>query len=184
MNFIEKATQLLIDYSTKNLTDKAGCHSYEYYYPKILSQFENTNNFNMMEIGIYKGGSVATWAELFPKGRIYGVDRDINRLEMDLDTYGNITLLKGSQNDANTFKTIKDIKFNVIIDDCSHQVNDQISSFNILKNNISPGGIYIIEDIYPHNIYPHDFKKLFDVVDLTHIKGRGDDVLFVYKNNI
>jgi len=48
-------------------------------------------------------------------------------------------------------------------------------------------GVYVIEDVYPEHIrnnkYPAAFLSNFEHVDLSDIKGRGDDRLFVFKRN-
>ncbi len=38
-----------------------------------LNHLQNTA-FTMLEIGVYRGGSLATWKELFPKAKIYALD--------------------------------------------------------------------------------------------------------------
>jgi hypothetical protein len=72
----------------------------------------------------------------------------------------------------------------VIIDDGSHLINDQIISFNILKNRMKPNGIYIIEDVNNLDSTIDTYKNLhnnIEIIDNRHIKNRIDDVLVVYK---
>ena len=88
-----------------------------------------------------------------------------------------------SQSDSAVSSLFKGIDFDLIIDDASHIASDQIATFQMLKSRLANGGKYIIEDIYPENIYPQDFMKNFRVVDICHIKNRGDDRCFIYENN-
>ena len=74
--------------------------------------------------------------------------------------------------------------FDVIIDDGSHLIDHQIKSFNILKEKMKPGGIYIIEDVNNFDDTVNTYKKLhsnIEIIDNRHIKNRFDDVLIVYK---
>ena len=176
--FKDKIVLLLKDYSQKELTDKALYHSYETVYPDVLCKFRD-KEFKMLEIGVSRGGSLAIWAQLFPKATIYGVDWDYSTLTTDLSIYPNVRLIQGSQSDPRTFDAISDV--DVVIDDASHQAKDQIASFDILKHRMNKGGLYIIEDIYESNVYPPSFTQQFDVVDLRHLKQRHDDKLFIRK---
>ena len=58
-------------------TDKTLDHKFTDFYGSKLSYLRN-ENINLLEIGIWKGESLRTWKEYFPKGNIYGVD--INNL--------------------------------------------------------------------------------------------------------
>ena len=39
------------------------------------------------------------------------------------------------------------LKFDIIIEDCSHKLIDQIYCFKYLFNNLKPGGYFIVEDL-------------------------------------
>jgi hypothetical protein len=74
--------------------------------------------------------------------------------------------------------------FDVLIDDGSHRLADQLSTFQIFKNRIKPGGIYIIEDVVELDRVKNIFLGLHnnvEIIDNRHIKDRHDDVLIVYK---
>ena len=57
-------------------------------------------------------------------------------------------------------------KFDIIIDDGSHQPAHQKTSFNTLWPNLNDGGLYIIEDFHPfYNNKKHETVSwLFDTV--------------------
>jgi hypothetical protein len=71
----------------------------------------------------------------------------------------------------------------LIIDDASHIASNSIATFNILKEKIKPGGLYIIEDVWEEQLsqYPQNFLSQFNIIDLRSYKGRGDDMLLVFK---
>ena len=72
----------------------------------------------------------------------------------------------------------------IIIDDGSHRIHDQVNSFNLLKERMNPGGIYIIEDIQCLDLEEIELEELHDnveIIDLRKVKNRYDDVLVVYR---
>jgi len=166
------------------LCDKAKYHCYDEFYPDLLEKYLNKENLTILEIGTYYGGSILLWEELFPTAKIYTIDWNFNNLKVNLDRE-NITKIKISQTDPKLKEILKDVKFDIIIDDGSHQAPDQIGTFELLSNQLNDGGVYVIEDIYPEHIankkYPAAFLSKFKDVDLSRINGRGDDRLFVYQ---
>ena len=76
-----KIYDLLLEYSDHDLTDKAGNHAFEYFYPRVLENYLLKDNFNLLEIGVSWGYSLEMWAKIFPKGQIYGVDKDHQRIK-------------------------------------------------------------------------------------------------------
>lgn len=165
------------------LCDKAKHHCYDEFYPDLLEKYLNRDNLTILEIGAYYGGSILLWEELFPTSKIYAIDWNFNNLKVDLNRE-NITKIQISQTDPKIKKILKDVKFDIIIDDGSHQAADQIGSFQLLSDQLNDDGVYVIEDIYPEHInnkkYPASFLSKFKHVDLSGINGRGDDRLFVY----
>lgn len=77
-----------------------------------------------------------------------------------------------------------EIMFDVVIDDGSHDINDQIKSFNIFRQRMKAGSIYIIEDINNIDSSKNILKELHtncQIIDNRKIKGRYDDVLVIYR---
>jgi hypothetical protein len=100
----------------------------------------------LVEIGILNGASLRMWKEYFPNATIYGVD--INP-ECEKYKEDRIEILIGDQNDDIflTFLKNKLPNIDVLLDDGSHITKHQIKTFNYLKDNITKGGTYIIEDL-------------------------------------
>lgn len=180
MSFIDNVKNVLLKNSILGHTDKASYHAYEYFYPQALEFLQGRENINILEIGTFSGGSIKCWAEIFPHGHFYGIDHDLSHFDQELRKQTNIHLHQASQTDPALYNVFPGVEFDVIIDDASHQMHDQITSFDLLSNRLRLGGKYIIEDIYPHHEYPESFKSQFQDVDLRNIKSRGDDRLFVY----
>jgi len=58
---------------------------------------------------------------------------------------------EGNQKDVKFLETIGK-KFDLIVEDGSHLVADQqITFIQLFKNNLNPGGLYVIEDVYSDN---------------------------------
>ena len=58
-----------------SLTDKISYHRYDRFYPMFLEPLRH-QEFNMLEIGVDRGGSLSLWKEYFPKANIFGADID------------------------------------------------------------------------------------------------------------
>jgi Methyltransferase domain len=107
-----------------------------------------TTAFTMLEIGVYRGGSLATWKELFPKAKIYALD--INPECAQYADRSRVKITIGSQNDPVALeewtKQVSD-PIDVIIDDGSHVMEHLKTSFMHLFPKLRPGGIYVLEDL-------------------------------------
>ena len=84
------------------------------------------------------------WREFFSKANICGIDIDKKNFRIN-----NTNILQGDQSDLNFLKSLvsKYKKFDIIIDDGSHQAKHIIASFNYLFNYLSDNGLYVIEDL-------------------------------------
>jgi hypothetical protein len=122
--------------------------------------------------------------DVLPDANYYGIDHNIQNVFPFIRNKHNLHLYQCSQTDPIIKTIFPGVIFDLVIDDASHQVVEQIESFNMLKERMAPNSKYIIEDIYPENLYPEDFMSNFTIVDLTNIKNRADDKMFVYQKYI
>lgn len=125
-------------------TDKS--LTYRQNYDKYFSHLRN-KKITLLELGVYKGGSLLMWSEYFKKGNIIGVD--INNIDLKLPK--NVHMEVGDQRDKeflhNLSEKYAEDGFDIIIDDASHYANFTEASFLICFNQLlKPGGIYVIED--------------------------------------
>lgn len=112
-------------------------------YENLFRKFKDSP-VKILELGVWLGASIYAWKEYFPeKSTIIGLDESINIKSSQFFLY------EGKQDDPEILtKIIIDFpSIDIIIDDCSHQWGPQQDSFLFLWPYISPGGIYIIEDI-------------------------------------
>ena len=125
--------------------DNSDTHSYLTVYDKIFSRLKNDKN-KILEIGVYKGDSLNLWSEYFINSEIYGVDCKISQIDVNL--HENIKVIEvPDAYSIETTKLLTDIgKFNVIIDDGSHRVEQQRYVIENYCNLLTDNGILIIED--------------------------------------
>jgi SAM-dependent methyltransferase len=115
-------------------------------YEKYFSHLRD-KDIKLLELGVFKGGSLLLWADYFEKGVIAGVD--IN--DVDVTQSERLHFFKGGQSDGPFINGIAEKLapegFDIIIDDASHYGAFTKQSFNILfEKLLKPGGIYVIED--------------------------------------
>lgn len=128
--------------------DKVTHHRYDLIYPNYLLPFKNSK-LKMLEIGLGTftadtGFSRNMWKEYLPKSTVFVMD--INH--EFTDEIG--TVIQGDQSSIKDLKKVGDIcgTLDFIIDDGSHHPEHQLKTFDYLfKQNLKPGGLYIIEDI-------------------------------------
>lgn len=161
--------------------DKGTAHTYINEYEKLLNEYRE--NSTVLEIGICQGESLKMWVEYFINSKVYGIDITDVYIK-DLIEENKYNIIIGNACSEDILKQLNNLTFDVIIDDGSHLINDQISSFNILKNIMKPNGIYIIEDVNNLDSTIDRYKELHnnvEIIDNRHIKNRVDDVLVIYK---
>jgi cephalosporin hydroxylase len=161
--------------------DKGTAHTYIDEYERLLAPYRK--NSIVLEIGLCEGESMRMWEEYFIDSKVIGVDIDSRYLIRLINEPGhNIIIADATKNDI--VDKIDEKMFDVLIDDGSHRLADQLSTFQIFKNRIKPGGIYIIEDVVELDRVKNIFLGLHnnvEIIDNRHIKDRHDDVLIVYK---
>ncbi len=102
----------------------------------------------IVEVGVYSGGSLKMWRNyLGESSTIYGVDilEDCKKFENE---YTKIFI--GDQGDESLWNMIRaeSSSIDILIDDGSHHSDDQIVTFEKAFSFLSPGGVFICEDIH------------------------------------
>jgi hypothetical protein len=130
----------------KHNSDKSWFHFFTEFYNDYFDPLKN-KSINILEIGIYQGSSLKMMKEYFPYATIYAIDINPEYVNKN---YGNrIKPYLCSQDNFSLFDTIfKDIKFDIIIDDGSHQTLHQKKSLGHMFSYLNSGGIYVCEDLH------------------------------------
>jgi tetratricopeptide (TPR) repeat protein len=129
-------------------TDKTALvQDYLRHYQRIFAAIRH-EPITLLEIGVAGGASLRTWARFFPRASIVGADIDERCRVHATDR---ITVEIGSQADPEFLAGLaRKHKADVIIDDGSHMASHMLSTFHQLIPFLSPGGYYVIEDVYLH----------------------------------
>ena len=159
-------------------TDKSSdfhdyCKKYEKYLP-----FNRSDNLNILEIGVFRGGSLNTWSDYYFNSNILGIDIDQNCKVFEKGEKIKVEI--GSQFDEKFLNYIVNQygPFDLIIDDGSHNNQHVIFSFEKLFSAINPNGVYIVEDSCTS--YWQEFGGGFRKEDssIAYFKNIIDDVNF------
>ena len=125
---------------------KINGHNYSPIYEKYFEKYKNIKNLNILEIGSLRGSGTASFYNYFDKPKIFCVD--INPFQIQVYSK-NIRVL---YTDTKSKKTLINLRsylnknFDIIIDDGSHNIRDQIITMNIFFERLKTGGLYVIED--------------------------------------
>ena len=170
----------LTSIANKYGTDKGSLnHNYTEIYPKYLP--ENPNK--MMEIGIWKGSSLRMWNEYYPNlESIYGMDFYTDKIHENfgtptpeeiqsiIDENKKFKLLFTDQSDRVQLdiaaQKIGENELDFILDDGSHNTDDQQISLSRLFKTLKSGGVYIIEDLTDKD-YPLGGWNIKDMVNYS-----------------
>ncbi len=100
----------------------------------------------VLEIGIFQGGSMWYWAELFPhpESLIVGIDLQIPQVAFPR----NVKVHVCDQNDPAALQEIASLygPFDLIVDDGCHFATETRLCFTMLYPAVKVGGCYVIED--------------------------------------
>ncbi|ETD91238.1 class I SAM-dependent methyltransferase [Rhodobacter capsulatus] len=140
-------------------------HKWHHYLPIYERYFEKFRGkpVRMLEIGTWRGGSLAMWRDYFgPEAVIFGID--INPRCKDYD--GEAAQVRiGSQADPKFLaEVIAEMGgVDIILDDGSHVMKHVRASLRMLFPQLAEGGVYMIEDM--HTAYWKKFGGGMDTSD-------------------
>jgi len=129
-------------YNTDKIT-----HRYLEWYDPMVERFLG-KEIQLLELGIYEGGSLLLWRDYFPRGKIVGIDIQVR---VDLSGEERVRVFQGSQQDVSFLSEVARQTapegFDIIIDDASHFGDlTKIAFSHLFDNHLKPSGLYVIED--------------------------------------
>jgi hypothetical protein len=133
----------------QNHKEGHGIWKWEHYfdiYHRHFARFVG-KKVNVLEIGIYSGGSIEMWRSYFgEESHIYGVD-----IEDVCKTYENdhVSIFIGDQEDRAFWSTLrKSVEgIDILIDDGGHTPEQQQITLEEMLPHLRPGGVYLCEDV-------------------------------------
>lgn len=161
-------------------TDKSSAgHGYLSTYAALFEPLRE-RPVKLLEIGIWEGASLRIWPQYFahPEARFIGVDIDLSRVRFSDNLDNRVGAIYADASKPEDLRAAVDElggSIDIVIDDGSHLVAQQRASFNYLRQFLTPGGLYIVEDLHTHfweRANPGDaFQWLTDLA--ADIVGRG-----------
>lgn len=164
-------------------------------YETLFAARPNFQAKKIIELGVWDGGSMALWSEVFYPEKLIGIDvreREDSAYFADYvrrrGLSGKVKTFWGvSQSDVLTVGKLVESEFDgpidLIIDDASHLYEPTKASFQALFPLLRPGGLYIIEDWAwghweEHNRLDHPYfgssvELTRLVVEITEMIGSG-----------
>lgn len=123
-------------------SDKATWHQYHPVYEALFPQRDLVSA--VLEIGIETGASLKAWRDIFQNAVVVGLDHN----DCSAMNGNRIETHRGNQRDrAAVLRAAGDDRqFDLIVDDASHILSDQLASMFWLWPFLKPGGYYVIEE--------------------------------------
>lgn len=126
-------------------------------YQSFFKSLDSTDFQNVLEIGMWDGGSAVFWHEILKPERLIGIDLLQNRKGHAFEAYKTAHTTsffdhwEVDQTDRSKLTSIikshlGDEELHLVFDDASHRYHQSLASFNIVFPYLKKGGYYIIED--------------------------------------
>ncbi len=162
-------------FSTDKNRDRKYGHCYGKVYDYLFRLFDRDAKIDIIEVGVEHGASILAWRKFFPNANIIGVDiKDKVKEKLPNVEY--------------VICNIKDYKpkkkFDIIIDDGSHRLQDVLRTVQNIK--LKEGGIMILEDVQRKDYWLKHIRSVtkytIEPIDLKRVHGQHDDFLIVLRN--
>jgi hypothetical protein len=168
-------------------------HPYTQWYHSMF-ELHRGDMLTIGEIGILDNASIRMWREYLPNAHIIGFEYDIARIKaahamgLEYVQYYHIDV-RLPHSIVSSFQT--DIFYDVLIDDSTHQVQDQIRIAQLARHWLKPNGVMIIEDIFRHTneqVYIDALQDTYSYAtfvtcnhELEHSPGWNNSKLLILK---
>ena len=131
---------------SKQDNKKIIAHGYAKIYEKYLKELKE-KNLNIIELGSFYGNASAAFYFYFKNSQIYSADINPDMYLYRSKRLHNFFTDTSSRSSIEKNILKKNIQFDLIIEDASHMLKDQIISLFILFKNLKSGGFFIVEEI-------------------------------------
>jgi hypothetical protein len=156
----DKGSKILDPYNSLQKKIFVKGHNFGKFYEKNLKNIKN-KEINVLEIGVWRGASTASFFYYLPNARFVAIDRNFKFtfFSRRITFFFCDTTSKNNLKKLTKFLIKKNItSFDIIIDDGSHILSDILKNFIFFFKFLKSKGIYVIED-YRH---PNYFSYLND----------------------
>ena len=146
-------------------------HGYAEFYEFHFNHFKN-KEIKLLEIGTWKGASIASFYYYFNKAIIFCLDRNY-KFQFRSNRINFFYCDTRNSNDIKKFEDLliskKSEALDVIIDDASHIYSDMLSNFKNFFKKVKSGGFYVIEDFNHYKYYLHLNNSSSDSLEIEEI---------------
>ena len=122
-------------------------HGYAVIYERFLAA-RRLEPLRLLEIGVWKGGSLRMWESYLPNAQIIGIDNLPNIVQENAQR---TEILIGDAADQqfliDAAHRFSGGKIDIVIDDASHILDQQVPTFETLFPFVEERGLYFVEDI-------------------------------------
>lgn len=179
----------LLDCFNRHGSDKGWNHGYHDVYSRLLEPLRD-QPIRLLEIGVFRGGSIAAWLDYLPNATIIGVDTFQRVRPEEIAGLKHPRVQWFECDSTNGAPDIEPVDF--IIDDGDHIQASQLATFRNFFPLLNPCGVYCIEDVLPFDAkqdprmdtrYPENtlegYRKLAKAISPYHVqfhdrrKGHG-----------
>ena len=130
----------------KRKNEKIIAHGYAKTYENLFKFIKN-ENLKILEIGSFYGNASAALFFYFKNSLIYSADINPDMYKYKGSRLKNFFVDSSSRDSINKHILKKNSEFDIIIEDASHRLKDQIISLFMLFPKIKKGGIFVVEEI-------------------------------------
>lgn len=187
LRFISEPYDELTLLANRYKSDKGNLYYHRHGYTRIYSallEHIRTQPIRLLEIGLLHpldpswrkvkkdtAPSLMMWSHYLPKAHIFG---------FDIADFSAVSLPRVSiyQGDASSHQDLLEMvratggRFDIIIDDGSHASHHQQIALGVLFEHVSPGGVYVIEDLnWQPEDEPTDAPKTRDLLRRFNLQG-------------
>ena len=184
------AEDSLAELIDNNLSDKNTVHKYLGVYESLMRSKKETAR-NVLEVGVWYGGSIRLWYDYFKNAVIYGLEHFSDKIIRADIKYNNRIKLYNEIDAYNEdfFKRTfldKGIKFDIVIDDGPHRLETIQTFVRLYSQLLTHDGILIVEDVkylewtgILRNEVPDNLKQYIKIFDLRKISIHQNSILFI-----
>jgi len=130
----------------KKNKEKIGAHGYAKIYETVFNGLKE-KKINILELGSFYGNAAAALFFYFDKANIFSADINPDMFKYTSSRIANFYTDSSSRNSLKNDLISKKNNFDIIIEDASHMLKDQILSLFMLFPLVNPGGYFIVEEL-------------------------------------
>ena len=164
---------------------KISAHGYSDIYEKYFFSKKQKKN-NILEIGSFYGNAAAAFFYYFKNSKIYSGDIFPDLFRYNSERLENFYIDSSREDSLNRDLLSKNINFDIIIEDASHSLKDQIISLFMLFKKLSPEGLFIVEELdFPETRKDMNLKNEYpDLKQILISINSNKDFNSKYINNL